>query len=102
MADYATRRIEAGKWIEKYISSVKITSISTIEYNISRNFGFGSSFVIKYLKLLSDVGMIKIDYKENMVYMLNHPPTPEEVREEAETEFFLKEQQYTPPSKPDE
>jgi len=97
MPDYATRRIEAGKWIERYLSSVKVSQISTIEYNIAKSFGLGSFYVKKQLSLLQDVGIVKLNQKEGMIHWIAPDvKTPQEVKEEAEVEFFLKEQQHTP------
>ena len=96
MLDYATRRLEAGKWIEKFMSSVKVSDISTIEYNIGKNFGLGSLYVKKQLLILQDIGLVKFNAKEKVVYWIEQPKPPQEVKEDAEIEFFLKEQQYTP------
>ena len=102
MPDYATQRINACKWIERYLSNVKVSEISTIEYNIAKSFGLGNFYVKKHLTLMQDVGIIKINLKEGMVYWIApNIKTPKEVMEDAEVDFMLKEQQHTPSDRED-
>tara|TARA_Y100000310_G_C20699555_1_gene828470 strand:+ start:6510 stop:6821 length:312 start_codon:yes stop_codon:yes gene_type:complete len=92
--------MEANKWMENFIQRIKVTNISTLSYNIQKMFGFSELFVKKQIKLLSRMGMVTYSEKyDSVIWIKPDIKTPQEVKEEADVEFLLKEQQHTPADK---
>lgn len=89
LADYYSRRKEAADYIEGILKKNPITEKSVLYYNITKNFGFGKSFVDKHLKLLEDMAMVSSD-KVIVKWLKVSFKSPKELQDEAEADVLLK------------
>lgn len=92
--DYYNRRKEAFKIIETLIEDSGTIKTTRICYIIAKKYGFSANFVQKSLKNLENLGFILINYDTVSWAKLK---SPQEIKEEAEVDFLLAEQKYTPP-----
>ena len=91
---YYDKKREALVAIETLIEQSGTIKTARIQYIIAKKFGFSTNFVQKSLENLEKLGFILIN---SDTVSWNIPKSPQEIKAEAEVDFFLAEQKHTPP-----